>query len=144
MKADRLVIDTNVFISALITPSGTARQVINTVLAQDIDVLMSEATLNELVSRLANPKFDRYRDRESWNAFVSALVDLVVWHEDTDSADGACCDPDDDKFLSLATTGAADAIISGDSDLLDLDSYQGIPIVSPLQFLQKTSSTAGN
>jgi putative PIN family toxin of toxin-antitoxin system len=144
MKADRLVIDTNVFIAALITPSGTARQVINTVLAQDIDVLMSEATFDELVSRLAKPKFDRYRDRESWNAFVSALVDLVVWHEDTDSADGACCDPDDDKFLSLATIGAADAIISGDSDLLDLGSYQGIPIVSPLQFLQKTSSTAGN
>ena len=84
MKADRLVIDTNVFIAALITPTGTARQVIDTVLAQGIDVLMSEATFNELVPRLAKPKFDRYRDRESLNAFVSALVDLVVWHEDTD------------------------------------------------------------
>jgi putative PIN family toxin of toxin-antitoxin system len=134
MRADRLVIDTNVFIAALITPTGTARQVIDTVLAQGIDVLMSEATFNELVFRLDKPKFDRYRDRESWNAFVSALVDLVVWHENTDSADGACCDPDDDKLLSLAAIGAADAIISGDSDLLDMASFQGIPIVSPLQY----------
>jgi uncharacterized protein len=51
-------------------------------------------------------------------------------------AEGTSCNPDDDKFLSLAAIGAADAIVSGDSDLLDLVSYQGIPIVSPLQFLQ--------
>ena len=137
MKADRLVIDTCVWIAALITPTGTARQVVDTVLVRGIDVLMSEATFDELVSRLGKPKFDRYRDSESWSSFVSALVDLVEWREDADSAAGASCDPDDDKFLSLATIGAADAIISGDRDLLDLVSYQGIPIVTPQQFLQR-------
>jgi uncharacterized protein len=135
MKADRLVIDTNVWIAALITPTGTARQVVDTVLARGIDVLMSEATFDELVSRLGKPMFDRYRDSESWSSFVSSLVDLVVWCEDADSATGASCDPDDDKFLSLAAIGAADAIISGDRDLLDLVSYQGIPTVTPQQFL---------
>ncbi len=137
MKADRLVIDTNVWIAALIIPTGTARQVVGTVLARGIDVLMSEATFDEMVSRLGKPKFDRYRDSESWSSFVISLVDLVVWCEDADSAAGASCDPDDDKFLSLATIGAADAIISGDRDLLDLVSYQGIPIVTPQQFLQR-------
>jgi uncharacterized protein len=71
MKADRLVIDTNVWIAALITPTGTARQVVDTVLARGIDVLMSEATFDELVSRLGKPMFDRYRDSESWSSFVS-------------------------------------------------------------------------
>lgn len=58
--------------------------------------------------------------------------------------EGTSCNPDDDKFLSLAAIGAADAIVSGDSDLLDLVSYQGIPIVSPLQFLKGLQSTKAN
>lgn len=48
---------------------------------------------------------------------------------------GASRDVDDEKFLALAVTGQADAIISGDSDLLDLISYEGIPILTPAQLL---------
>ena len=140
MKADRLVIDTNVWIAALISPTGTDRQLVDVVLARGIDVLMSEAVFNELVSRLAKPKFDRYRDPESWNTFLSALVDLVLWHEDSGTAEGVSRDPDDDKFLSLAVIGDANAIISGDRDLLDLVSHESIPIMTPLQFLQSVES----
>jgi putative PIN family toxin of toxin-antitoxin system len=135
MKVSRLVIDTNVWIAALISPTGVARRVVDAVVARGIDVLMSEATFDELVSRLAKAKFDRYRDPESWNIFLSAIVDLALWHEDTQSAAGVSRDPDDDKFLSLSVVGAADLIISGDRDLLDLISHEGIPIVAPAQFL---------
>ena len=135
MKVSRLVIDTNVWIAALISPTGVAGRVVDAVVARGIDVLMSEATFDELVSRLAKAKFDRYRDLESWSIFLSAIVDLALWHEDTQSAAGVFPDPDDDKFLSLSVAGAADLIISGDRDLLDLISYEGIPIVAPAQFL---------
>jgi uncharacterized protein len=137
MKADRLVIDSNVWIAALISPAGTARQFVNTVLDRDIEVVMSESTFAELLSRLNRPKFDRYRQRESWDSFLMALVELALWHEDAGTATGISRDVDDDKFLALAVTGEADAIISGDRDLLDLVSHEGIPILTPAQFLQR-------
>ncbi len=140
MKAERLVIDSNVWIAALISPTGAARQLIDAVLDRGIEVLMSEATFSELASRLDRPKFDRYREPAAWDQYLSALVDLALWHEDTGTAAGTCRDADDDKFLSLAVAGEADAIISGDSDLLDLGSHDGIPILAPAQFLQRAGS----
>lgn len=137
MKAERLVIDSNVWIAALISPAGTARKLLDTVLDHDIDILMSESTFTELVSRLDRPKFDRYRDPESWNSFLTALVELALWHEDAGTATGTSRDVDDDKFLALAVTGQADAIISGDRDLLDLVSHEGIPILTAAQFLRR-------
>jgi uncharacterized protein len=137
MKAERLVIDSNVWIAALISPAGTARRLVDTVLDHEIDILMSESTFAELVSRLDRRKFDRYRDPESWNSFLTALVELALWHEDAETATGTSRDADDDKFLALAVTGQAEAIISGDRDLLELVSHEGIPILTPAQFLQR-------
>jgi putative PIN family toxin of toxin-antitoxin system len=137
MKVERLVIDSNVWIAALISPTGTARQLVDAVLDHDIDILMSESTFGELVSRLERPKFERYREPEAWNLFVSELVELALWHEDAGTAAGTSRDADDDKFLALAVTGQADAIISGDGDLLELVAHEGIPILTPAQFLQR-------
>ncbi|MFZ1625274.1 MAG: putative toxin-antitoxin system toxin component, PIN family [Gammaproteobacteria bacterium] len=139
MKAERLVIDSNVWIAALISPTGAARQLVDAVLDNDIDILMSEATFTELVSRLDRAKFDRYREPEAWNLFLSELVELALWLEDAGTATGISRDPDDDKFLALTAIGQADAIISGDRDLLELVTYEGIPILTPAQFMQRVS-----
>ncbi len=137
MKVERLVIDSNVWIAALISPTGTARQLVEAVLDHGIDILMSESTFGELVSRLDRPKFTRYREPEAWNLFLSELVELALWHEDAGTATGISRDADDDKFLALAVTGQADAIISGDRDLLELVAHAGIPILTPTRFLQR-------
>ncbi len=139
MKAERLVIDSNVWIAALISLTGTARQLVDAVLDNDIDILMSETTFTELVARLDRPKFDRYREPEAWNLFLSELVELALWLEDAGTATGISRDPDDDKFLALAVLGRADAIISGDRDLLELVTHEGIPILTPAQFMQRVS-----
>jgi uncharacterized protein len=143
MKAEKLVIDSKVWIAALISPAGTARQLVDAVLANDIEILMSEATFAELVSRLNRPQFDRYRVPEAWNLFLSELVELALWLEDTGAANDICRDADDDKLLALAVTGQADAIISGDSDMLELTAHEGIPVLTPLQFLQRLRASAG-
>jgi uncharacterized protein len=114
---------------------GSPLILFDAVLDHDIDILMSEATFAELVSRLDRPRFDRYREQEAWNLFLSELVELALWHEDTGTATGISRDPDDDKFLALAVTGQADAIISGDRDLLELAAHEGVPVLSPAQFL---------
>jgi putative PIN family toxin of toxin-antitoxin system len=136
MKAERLVIDSNVWIAALISPIGVARQFLDAVLGQDIDILLSEATFTELVSRLDRRKFDLYREPQAWNLHLSELVELAVWHEDAGTAVGVSRDADDDKFLALAVIGQADAIISGDRDLLELITHEGIPVLTPTQYLQ--------
>ena len=139
MKAERLVIDSNVWIAALISPAGAARQLVDAVLDRNIDILMSEATFAELVSRLERPKFDRYRAPEAWNLFLAELVELALWQEDAGTSNGISRDPDEDKLVALAVTGQADAIISGYKDLLDLVSHEGIAILTPAQFLQRLS-----
>ncbi len=96
---------------------------------------MSESTFGELASRLDRPKFEPYRDPEAWNLFLSELVELAFWHEDAGTATGISRDADDDEFRALAVTGQADAIISGDGDLLELVTHEGIPILTPAQFL---------
>jgi len=137
MTVERVVIDSNVWIAALITPTGTAGQMLDALLSQDIDILLSEATFAELVSRLDRPKFDRYREPQAWNLFLSELVELALWHEDAGTADGISRDADDDKFLALAVTGQANAIISGDKDLLELVNHAGIPVMTPAQYLRQ-------
>ena len=71
----------------------------------------------ELASRLDRPKFDKYREPEAWNLFLSELVELVPLHENAVTANGTSRDLDDDEFLALAITAQADAIISGDANL---------------------------
>ena len=110
---------------------------LDALLNQDIDILLSEATFAELVSRLDRPKFDRYREPQAWNLFLSELVELALWHEDAGTADGISRDADDDKFLALAVTGQATAIISSDKDLLDLVTHEGIPAMTPAQYLRQ-------
>jgi len=95
MKVERLVIDTNVWIAALISPTGTARQIVDAVLDRGIDILLSESTFGELASRLDRPKFDRYREPEFWNVFLSELVELALWHEDVGTATGISRDADE-------------------------------------------------
>ena len=62
MNPDRVVIDTNVFISALLNPLGTPRKVINIALSQ-YTILQSAATYQELESRISKKKFDRYLEK---------------------------------------------------------------------------------
>ena len=57
----------------------------------------------------------------------------------------ACRDRTDDKFLELAINGAADVIVTGDADLLDLNPFRGIPIVTPAIFAEgKRRQSGGN
>jgi predicted nucleic acid-binding protein len=53
----------------------------------------------------------------------------------------ACRDPDDNKLLEIAVVGRADCLVTGDQDLLILDPFQGIPILTPAGFLTTVSQS---
>jgi putative PIN family toxin of toxin-antitoxin system len=103
------------------------------------DVCASVDTLEELESVLNRDKFDRYLDYESRMEFVAfirrSVVLLALDAEAASKLDPRSRDPKDDQFLALALAAEADAIVSGDQDLLVLHPWRGIPILSPAQFI---------
>ncbi|MDT8399336.1 MAG: putative toxin-antitoxin system toxin component, PIN family [Pseudomonadales bacterium] len=134
MKAERIVVDSNVLISALLLPGSKPHQVLEQLAVKNMALLFSDNTFTELVTRLTKPKFDQYRTPEQLEAFLDWLSELGEWVVPNLSVN-ACRDSDDNKFLSLALAGEADCLISGDKDLLVLHPFENIPILSPGDFL---------
>ncbi|MBK1724899.1 putative toxin-antitoxin system toxin component, PIN family [Thiocystis violacea] len=129
----RWVLDTNILISRLLCPRGVAAKAVDHALARGV-LLVSEATLEELVRVLNRPKFDAYVTTEDRRRFVE-LLGGVARIVPIVRVIRACRDPRDDQFLDVALNGEATAIISGDQDLLVMDPFHGVRIVSPAAFL---------
>src|SRR6185312_17313 len=130
----RCVFDTNIFISALLSPESKPRRALDTA-RRNGPILMSFAVLAELYDVLNRKQFRRYISDEEVRIFLAALTRECEW-VDPDVEITACRDPKDNKFLSLAVSGHATDIITGDSDLLALNPFQGINILQPQNFLQ--------
>lgn len=129
----RVVIDTNALISRLLLPSSIPARAVRHVIAEHT-VLASDATIMELADVLSRRKFDPYVTVEDRKAFLR-LFGRIVENVAILHVVRACRDPKDDKFLELAVNGAADIILTGDADLLALNPFRGIQIVSPADFL---------
>jgi len=137
MKVDRrLVIDTNLWISRLLAPGGTAARAVDHGLSWGIP-LISEETLEELSEVLSRAKFDRYVSREDRQHFLRLLGGIARMTSITQRIN-ACRDAKDDKFLDVALNGDAHLILTGDQDLLELHPFHGIEILSPADFLHRS------
>ena len=134
----RLVVDTNVFASATIFPRSVPRQAVDHALDHDV-VIFSEATMNELAEVLSRPKFDSFVSRAQRELFL-AQIESTAEFVPIIQLVRACRDPKDDKFLEVALNGRADAIITGDSDLLEMHPWREIAVLSPAHFLGKVKS----
>lgn len=132
MKRSRFVVDTNTLISRLLLPRSIPAQSVQKAIQQG-DLLFSGATLEELKRVLWRKKFDRYLEDGDRETFLRLLHPLMVLVEITHPVK-LCRDPKDDQFLEVALNGQADALITGDSDLLDLNPFQKIPILTPRDF----------
>ena len=96
---------------------------------------MSSATLEELSRVLARPKLERYLSTSARRQFISALFHSATFVEPLEAIN-ACRDPKDNKFLELAATGKAGYIVSGDQDLLVLNPFRGIQIITPADLVE--------
>ena len=133
MKAERVVLDTNILISAALLPKGPPRAVLDMIRSENGVLLFSDETYGELRSRIVRPKFDRYvglSGRETYLAQLQAVSEWVL----ISGAKLGCRDPDDDKLLETALLGQADCLITGDRDLLAMSPFRQIPILSPAAF----------
>ncbi len=132
----RVVLDTNVWISAALSPEGTPAKLVTSVLEHSRPVF-SIATFGELEQRLWKPKFDRYLSMERRNAILHDLGAASEWFEPSPevSAQRYSRDPDDDKFLWLALGCGATCLVSGDEDLLTLPPFERLIVLTPAQAL---------
>ncbi|PTX98144.1 putative toxin-antitoxin system toxin component, PIN family [Spartobacteria bacterium LR76] len=131
----RWVVDTNALISRLLLPTSVSARAVQKALSSG-DLIVSDATLQELADVLARPKFNKYLSPEERREFFQLLSRVAIRIEVLRPVK-ACRDPKDDRFLELAINGRADAIITGDDDLLILHPFLGIPILSPKSFLDQ-------
>lgn len=132
---ERIVADTNCLISRLLLPSSVPGRAVRQAVDHDI-LLVSEATMNELADVLSRSKFDRYislEDRQQFLRLLGRVAELVG----SVYTVRECRDPKDDKFLEVALSGKADLIMTGDADLLTLNPWRGIAILSPAGYLKR-------
>jgi putative PIN family toxin of toxin-antitoxin system len=127
------VFDTNVLVSAFLVPDSKPRRALELVRRKGA-VLLSAATLVELREVLDRPRILRYTSNQLVEPFLAVLARGAEWVNVT-STIAACRDPKDDKFLELAVDGRATHIITGDFDLLTLNPFREIRILSPHAFL---------
>lgn len=131
-RVSKIVIDTNVFISAILFRGPTSR-LVSLWQKNAVSVLMSSAVLKEYAKALAYPKF-KLKKTEIRGVLEQELLPYVYPIKVKRSLHIITEDPSDNKFLELAVTGKADFILSGDKHLLDLKNFRGIKIITPAEF----------
>jgi putative PIN family toxin of toxin-antitoxin system len=130
----RLVLDSNVFISALVF-GGKPRQIFDLAIKGLIDVAISDDILEEVKGVLQGTKF-QYPARIV-RALMSEIEDLADLVQPKDKIEAVPEDPADNRVLECAVESGADIIVSGDSHLLGLQSFGQIKIMSPEEFLRR-------
>ncbi|PHM07550.1 putative toxin-antitoxin system toxin component, PIN family [Nostoc sp. 'Peltigera malacea cyanobiont' DB3992] len=134
MKNNRwFVFDTNVLISAFLFSQSKPRQALDQAL--DIGVIvLSDSVLSELQEVLYRPKFDRYLTQERRQDFLKDLTENSQFIDVIEQI-YECRDPKDNKYLELAVSAKAECIVTGDDDLLVLNPWRGIEILTVQEFL---------
>ena len=126
----RVVADANVFVSAALgrSPSAPSVRIINAALDGRIELVMSPALLREVADVLARPRIRSGVSAEDAQLFLADIAAQVVMFADPADPPNICRDPDDDYLVALATVCGADALVSGDDDLLAVDSPTGVDV----------------
>lgn len=130
----RVVIDTNVLISRLLLAQSVPARAVDRTL-KDMEVVVSEATVQELADVLSRNKWDRYVSIEDRQEFIRRLLQICTLVSVLSEIDD-CPDPSDNHFLALALDAGASIILTGDRDLLDLHPWRDIRILTPVRFLE--------
>jgi putative PIN family toxin of toxin-antitoxin system len=131
----RVVLDTNTIISALLF-SGTASRLVPIWRSGRIQPLLSRPILDEYLRALAYPKFGLGAD-EIKELLGETFLPFAEVVRVTKRLAIRVRDPDDRKFLECAVAGRAEFLVAGDRDLLALQSYRGLAILTAGDFLTR-------
>jgi uncharacterized protein len=116
----RVVLDSNVYVSALLAPTGGPAQILESWADGQFDVIVSPLLLGELESVLRRPKFRTSISTVQIDALLSALTEEGLEVADPDAQAGVTPDRGDDYLVALARAADAECIVSGDRHLTQL------------------------
>ncbi len=133
----RVVLDANIFVSALISREGAPARVLERWQEQSFDVVVSPAILQELDRVLHYPRLQErhHLPEEDIQRFSRLLKRQAIEVHPAKKISVIDCDPTDNRHLECALAGEAQYVISGDQHLLELGEYQGLQILTPVGFL---------
>ena len=127
----KVVFDTNIFISALVFPGSLAEKAILKVVEGKDQLLISRPILVEIL-RVLSRKFSRNRESIARTAlWISEIATLI----EPSLTVRALKDEPDNRILECAIAGHADAVVTGDKEMLGLSRYRGIPIMTLRRYL---------
>lgn len=139
---ENVVVDTNVLLSYALKPEGTAGKALLNAM-ETFNILQSNETFLEFVDVINRGKFGKYIPVEFRDEFVERLTNRSEFVKISHTVERDICrDEKDNKFLELAVSGKAKYILSGDNDLLVIEEYKGIKILSPRGFLEREQCLA--
>lgn len=131
----RVVLDVNVIVSAFPYQRGNAREIIDRWAAQEFTLVTSDHILSGVRRAWNNDFFRRQFSPEFATQAAELLLRSGTSVTPVTDVRGVADDEEDDLVLATAVAGQADCLVTGDLGLLRLGSYEGIPIVSPRDFL---------
>jgi putative PIN family toxin of toxin-antitoxin system len=134
MAGERVVVDTGVLSGRLLRPQSIPALAVRKIVAGGT-LLIADLLIEELAGVLARPKFARYVDAGDVRDFVAALAGIAERVTVTAHV-RICRDPKDDHILALAQSGQANVIVTGDGDLLALNPFGSIRILTPRAYLE--------
>lgn len=126
------MLDPNVLISAVISPTGAPREIVTAWTQGRFDLVVSPALLGELRDVMTRPKFRRWVSAATTAEYIDGLTDAAVIIDDPPAQPGLSPDPDDDYLLTLALAASADYLVSGDRHLTGLVDPP-LPVLTPRQ-----------
>jgi putative PIN family toxin of toxin-antitoxin system len=136
------VVDTNVLLSAALSPGGVPATLVDRLLAMG-KLVFSEATFAELDTRIWQPKFDRYLPIERRRRILLQMRATAVWIDIPDELAQRTFsrDPKDDAFIQTAIASGAMRLVTGDNDLLCLHPLDTLHILTPRQSLDELQAS---
>lgn len=142
-RSPRWVFDTNIVVAGLLW-QGPPRRLLDQAIDATILLYSSPTLIDELTHTLGYPKFSARiqhagTDIDTLVGRYTALASLVLPRATPRVVER---DPDDDHVIACALAAKAQLIVSGDKDLLVLDSYRNIAIVTPAQAIACIEATA--
>ena len=130
----RVVLDTNVLISALVWPKSIPAQVVALARQGRVQSITSPVLLEEL-RRVLWGKLGFQEE------LVETMIEVIIAHSEVilprHTVHAVLADPDDNRVLECAVEGKADAIVTGDHHLLALGTFQSVSILTPRSFLNR-------
>ena len=133
----RVVLDTNIFIGALITKGTPPDRLYRAWLRGEIKLVTSTAQMAELADVLARPRLQKFLDADEVEAIIENIGARALVLDATMGVN-LSPDPKDNQILAAAITGKADLIVSGDKKhVLALGEVEGIPIVTAREALER-------